>query len=209
MHESEKWKWSRSVVSIGRDHINSIFFSVYNYWYITSFSSVQFISVTQSCPTLCNPMNLNSQASLSIINSRSSFRLASIESVIHATIFCPPLSPRVGSDSHPLGQWCYLTISSSAAPFSWSKSFPASRSFPLSLLFASSGKSIGASASGSVLLMSIQGWFPWGRTHLISMLSKGISRVFYSTTIGKYQFFGAQPCLWPTSYIPTWPLEKP
>ena len=127
----------------------------------------------------------------------------------HATIFCPPLSPRACSNSHPLSQWCYLTISSSAALFSfWPKSFPASRPFPLSLLFESSGKSIGASASGSVLLMSVQGWFPLGWTGLISMLSKGLSRVFSSTTTGKHQVFGAQPCLWPSSHIPTWPLEK-
>ena len=176
-------------------------------WLSVQFSSVQLLSHVRLFAT---PWIAARQASLSITNSRSSFRLASIESVMHATIFCPPLSPRVCSDSHPLSQWCYLTISSSAAPFSfWSKSFPASRSFPLSLLFASSGKSIGASASGSVLLMSTQGWFPLGWTRLISMLSKGIARVFYSTTIGKYQFFGAQPCLWPTSNIPTWPLEKP
>ena len=63
----------------------------------------------------------------------------------------------------------------------------------MSLLFTSGGHSIGASASASVLLMNIQGWFPLGLTPFISLLSKGISRVFFSTTVWKHQFFGAQP----------------
>ena len=74
---------------------------------------------------------------------------------------CPSLSPGVSSDSCPLSQWCYLTISSSAALFSFChQSFPASRSFPMSQLFASADQSIGASASASVLPMNIQDWFP-------------------------------------------------
>ena len=69
-------------------------------------------------------------------------------------------------------QWCYLTISSSATLFSfWLQSFPASGSFPKNWLFGSAGLSIGASASASVLPMNIQGWFPWGLTGLISLLS--------------------------------------
>ena len=62
----------------------------------------------------------------------------------------------------------------------------------------------GASASASVLPMNIQGWFPLGLTGLISLQSKGLSRVFSSTTVSKHQFFGAQPSLWFNSHIHTW-----
>ena len=84
------------------------------------------------------------------------------------------LPPGVCSDSCPLSQGCYLTISSSAAPFSFClQSFPTSGSFPMSRFFASGGQSIVASASASVLLMNIQGLFPLGLTDLISLQSKG------------------------------------
>ena len=102
-----------------------------------------------------------------------------------------PLSPRVCSDSCPLSQWCYLTISSFADPFSFClQSFPAPKCFPMSWMFASGGQSIGASASASVLPMNIQGWFHLGFTGLIFLQSKGLSRVFSSTTIWKHRFFG-------------------
>ena len=71
--------------------------------------------------------------------------------------------------------------------------FPPSESFPVSLLFTSGGQSIGASASASVLSMNNQGWFPLGLISLISLLSKGLSSVFSSTTIWEHQFFSAQP----------------
>ena len=83
------------------------------------------------------------------------------------------------------------------------QSFLASGSFPLSWLFVSSSQSTGASASASVLLMSIQGWFPLWLTGLISSVSKELSRVFCSTTIWKYQFFSAQLSLWFNSHICT------
>ena len=99
---------------------------------------------------------------------------------------------------------CYPTISSSVIHFS---SYPASAgSFPMSWLFASGGQSIRASAS--VLPMTIQGWFPLGLTGLISLQSKGLSRVFSSTTVWKHQVFSVQPSLWSNSYICTWLLEK-
>ena len=102
----------------------------------------------------------------------------------HTRLPCPSLSPRVCSNSCPLIQWCHPTIASSIAPFSsCPQSFPAWRSFPVSQLFASGGQSIGASASAWVLPMNIQGWFPLGLTGLISFLSKGLSRVFSSTTV--------------------------
>ena len=107
-------------------------------------------------------------------------------------------------------QCCRLTISSSVAFFSsCPQSFPASGSFSVSWLFTSSGQRTGASASASVLPLNIQGWFPLGLTGLISLLSKGLSRVFCSTTVWKHHFFGAQPSLWSRSHIPTWLLEKP
>ena len=102
--------------------------------------------------------------------------------------------------------WCYLTISSSAAPFYFClQLFPASGSFPMSWLFASGGQSIGASVL--VLPMNIQSWFPLGLTNFISLQSKGLSRVF-SSTIQKYQFFSAQPFLQSSSHIHIWLLEK-
>ena len=82
--------------------------------------------------------------------------------------------------------------------------FPIIRvSFPMSQLSASSGQSIGASASTLVLLKNIQGWFPLGLTGLISLLSKRLSRVFSITTIWKHQFFGARPSLWCSSQYMT------
>ena len=125
-------------------------------------------------------------------------------------VFCSPLSPRVCSNSCPLSLWCYLTISSSVVPFSsCPQSFPASGSFKMSQFFASDGQSIGVSASASVLPINIQGWFPLGLTGWISLLSKGLSRVFSNTTVWKHQFFGAQPSLRSNSHIHTWLLEKP
>ena len=102
----------------------------------------------------------------------------------HTRLPCPSPSPRVHENSCPLSQWCHPTISSSVVPFSSDlQSFPASGSFPLSWLFASGGQSIGASASASVLPMNIQDWFSLGLTGWISLLSKGLSRIFSSTTV--------------------------
>ena len=126
----------------------------------------------------------------------------------HARVPCPSLSPGVCLSSCPLSWWCYLTVSSSATPFSFClQSFPASGSFPMSRLFKSGGQSIRASAS--VLPMNIKDWFPLGLTGLVSLLSKGLSTVFSNTTVQKHQFFGAQPSLWSSSHIHTWLLEKP
>ena len=116
----------------------------------------------------------------------------------------------LGSDSYPFSWWCYLTISPTTALFSfYFQSFSASKSLPVSQLFISDGQSIGISASASVLPMNIQGWFPLGLTGLISLQSKGLSRIFSSTTIRKHQFFSTQHSLWSSYYICTWLLEKP
>ena len=110
----------------------------------------------------------------------------------------------------PGSQRCHRTSSSSVIPFSfWAQFFPASGSFQISQLFASSGQSIGASASASVLPVNIQDWSPLGWTGLISLQSKGLSRVFSNTTVQKHQFFSAQLSLWYNSHIHTWPLVKP
>ena len=149
------------------------------------------VCVVQSaklCPTLCNSMDCSTPNSP----------------------ICPSLSPRVCSNSYPLSQWCHPTICSSVAPFSFClQSFPASGSFPMSQLFTSGGQSIGVSALASALPMNIQGWFPLGLIGLISLQSKGLSRVFSSTTVWKHQFFNTLPFLWSNSHICTWLLEKP
>ena len=110
----------------------------------------------------------------------------------HSKLPCPS-TPRACSSSCPSSQWCHPTISSSAVPLSSClQSFPASGSFPMSQFFASGDKSIGVSASASVLPMNIQYWFHLGWTGLISLLSKGLSRVFANTTVQKHHFFGTQ-----------------
>ena len=136
---------------------------------IKRFSSVWFSSVAQLCTTLW------------------------LHGLQHARLPCPSPTPRACSNSCPSSWWCYPTISSSVFPFSSHlQSFPASGSFPMSQFFASGGQSIGVSASASVLPMNIQDWFPLGLTGLISLQSKGLSRVFSNTTVQKHQFFGAQ-----------------
>ena len=132
-------------------------------------SSVEFSSVAQSCPTLCDPMNHNMPGP------------------------CPSPTPKVHPNPCPSNRWCHPTISSSVGHFSsCPQSFPASGSFQMSQLFASGGQSIGVSASTSVLPMNTQDWFPLGWTGRISLQSKGLSRVFSNTTVQKHHFFGTQ-----------------
>ena len=147
--------------------------------------SHQFSSVTQLCPTLCDPMN-RSTPGLPVHHQH----------------------PRVYPNSCPLSRWCHPTILSSVVTFCL-QSFPALGSFPMSQFFTSGGKSIGASTSASVLPMNIQDWFPLGWTGWISLQSKGLSRVFSNTTVQKQQFFGTQHSLWSNSHIHTWLVEEP
>ena len=112
-------------------------------------------------------------------------------------------------NSCPLNQWNHLTISSSIAHFFCFQSFTASGSFPMSWLFSLGGQNIGPSASASVLPMTIQAWFPLWLTGLISLMSKGLSRVNSSTKIRKHQLFVAQSPSQSNSHILTWLLEKP
>ena len=135
--------------------------------------SAQFSSVTQLCPTLCDPMEMQYPGSP-----------------------CPSPTPRLYSNSCPSSRWCHPTISSSVIPFPFCPLyFPASRSFPMSQLFASGGQSTGVAASTSVLLKNTQEWAPLGWTGWISLQSKGDScnpRVFSNTTVQKHQFFSPQ-----------------
>ena len=116
-------------------------------------TSAQFSSVAQSCLPAAR------QASLSITNSQSLL------------------------NSCLLSQWCHPTISYSVVPFSsLLQSFTASGSFPMSSLLLGV-QSIGVSASASVLLINIQDWFPLGWTDWISLQLKGLTRVFFNSTV--------------------------
>ena len=128
----------------------------------------------------------------------------------HTRLPYPSLSPGICSNSHPWSWWCHPTISSSVVPFSsCHQSFPASESFLMSQVLTSDGQRIGTSASTSVLPVNTQGLFSLGLTGLISLQSKGLSRIFSSTTVQEYQFFDAQPSLWSNSHTGKWLLEKP
>ena len=136
-----------------------------------------YCSVVKSCLTLCNPLDCRRQVSLSFITSWSLLKLMSIELVMpsnHLILY------------HPFS--------------SCTQSFPASGSFPVSKFFASGGQSTGAFSIGPV---NIQGQLPLGLTGLISLQSRGLSRVFSNTTVQKHQFFGIQPSLWSNFHIHT------
>ena len=128
----------------------------------------------------------------------------------HARPPYPSPTPGVYPNSCPLSRWCHPTISSSVVALSsCPQSFPASGSFQMSQLSASGGQSTGVSASTSVLPMNIQDWYPLGWTGWISLQSKGLSRVFSSTSVRKHHFFGTQPSLWSNFHIHIWLLKKP
>ena len=132
-------------------------------------SSVQFSSVTRSCPTLCDPMNC-SMPGLPVHHQLPEF-----------------------TQTCPLSRWCHPIISFSVFPFSSHlQSFPTSGSFPMTQLFTWGGQSIGVSASTSVLPMNTQDWSSLGWSGWISLQSKGPSRIFSNTTVQKHQFFSTQ-----------------
>ena len=114
----------------------------------------------------------------------------------HARLPCPSLSPRVCSNSCLLSRWCHPTISPSVTTFSsypqYIRTFPYIMAFSMSQLFSSGGQTIGALVSASVLPGSIQDWSPLELTDLIFLLSKGLSRVFSSTTVEGSAFFTVQ-----------------
>ena len=130
--------------------------------------SFQFSSVAQSCPTLCGPVNCSTPGL--------------------------PVHHQLPESTQPMSIKSVMpSVSSSVVPFSsCPQSLPASGSFPMSQLFASGGRSIGVSASTSVLSMNTQDRSSLGWTGWISLQSKGLSRVFSNTTVQKHQFFGTQ-----------------
>ena len=144
-------------------------------------SSVQLLSRVRLFATPCTAV---CQASLSFTISQSLLKLISRELVLpsnHLILCCPPLLlPSI---------------------------FPSIRVLWVNL-FASGGQSIGTSALASVFPMTIQSWFSFELTGLISLQFKGLSRVFSSFIIQEYKFFGIQP-LWSNSHIHTWLLENP
>ena len=128
----------------------------------------------------------------------------------HARLPCPSPTPIAYSNSCPLSWWCHPTVLSSVVPFSSClQYFRATGSFPMSQFFTSGGQSTRVSASASVLPMNIQDWFPLDRTGWISLLSKGLSRVFSNTAVQKHQFTSTHLSLQSNSHIHTWLLEKP
>ena len=149
-------------------------------------TSVQFSSVTQSCPTLCNPMN-HSTPGLPVYHQLPELTQTHVHWTSDAT-----------QPSHPLS-------SLSPPAFKLSKH---EGSFQTSQLFASGSQSIGVSASASVLPRNIQNWFPLRWAGWISLLSKGLSRVFSRNTVQKHQYFSAQLSTLSSSHIHTWVLEK-
>ena len=135
----------------------------------------------------------NNSAQFSSVQLLSHVRLFAAPWLQHTRPPCPSPTPGACLNSGPLSQWCYPTISSSVVPFSSHlQSFPESGSFPMSQFFTWGGQSIGVSTSASVLPMNIQDWFPLGWTGWISLLSKGLSRVFSNTTVQKHQFLDDQ-----------------
>ena len=143
-------------------------------WNVSGFSgyknySVQFSSVTQLCPTLCDPMDY-SMPGLPVHHQLPESTQTQVHGVSDA------IQP-----SHPLSSLLLLP-----------SNFPSIRVFPMSQFFLSGGQSIRVSTSASVLPMNIQDWFPLGWTGWISLKSKGLSRVFSNTTVQKHQFFRTQ-----------------
>ena len=158
----------------------------FTYMPVNSFPLCLFISVAQSCPTLCKPMN-RSTPGLPVHHHLPEFTQTHVHRVGDA------IQP-----SHPLS-------SPSPPAFNLSQQ----QFFPRSQFFAWGGQSIGVSARASILSMNTQGWSPSGWTGWISLQSKRLSRVFSSTTVQKHQFFSTQLSSQSNSHIHTWLLEKP
>ena len=172
------------------------------------------IEVAKSCPTLCDPMDYSlphssvcgvfqarvlEWAAISFSRRSSPPRDQTWVSRIvgrHLTVWATREVPEntqtymhwVSDVTNHLIHYCPLLLLPSI--------LLTTGAFSVSWLFTSGGQSIGASALASLLLLSIQDWLPLGLTGLISLQSKGLSRVFSNTPAQKYQFSGAQPSLW-------------
>ena len=167
-------------------HIEALISNVTVFGDRTSREVSQFSSVIQSCPTLCYPMNCSTPG-FSVHHQLPEFTQTHIHPVGNA------IQP-----SHPL-----------LSPYSPAPSPSQHQSFPMSQLFAWGGQSTGVSALASFLPKNTQDWSPLEWTGWISLQSKGLSRVFYNTTVQKHQFFGTQLSSQSNSNIYTWLLEKP
>ena len=151
-------------------------------------SSVQFSSVAQLCPTLCDPMNHSTPGvpvHYQLLESTQTHVLWVGDAIQPSHLLSSPFLPA-------------LNLSEHQGLFKW-----------VSSLHQVANQSTGISASASDLPVNIQDWSPLGWTGWISLQSKGLSRVFSNTTVQKHQFFGAQLSSQSNSHIHTWPLEKP
>ena len=146
--------------------------------------------------------------SVAVVQSLSCVWLFATPGLQHARLPCPSPSPGACSNSCPLSQWCHPLILCHLLLLLPSI-FPRVMVFLNELALQNRWPNYWSSASSSVLPVKIQYWFPLGLTGLISLLSKGLSRVFSSTTVRKHQLFGTQPSLWSNFPILTWLLEKP
>ena len=144
-----------------------------------SFSIIQFSSVAQSCPTLCDSMDC-SMPGLPVPPHLPEFAQVHVHCIGDAVSSLYPTLPTL---------FCFCP-----------QSCPASLTFPMSRLFASDDQNTGAAASASVLPMKIQGSSPFRLTGSVSLLSKGLSGVFSITTVGRHWFFGALPSLQSSSH---------
>ena len=149
------------------------------------FSLVQFSSVTQSCPTLCDPMNRRTPG-LPVHHQLPEFTQTHVHQVTDAIQPSHPLSSP--SPPAPNPSQLQSLLNESVLRMRWPKTV--------------------VSASASVLPMNTQDWYPLGWTGWISLQSKGLSRVFSNTTVQKHQLFGAELSSLSNSHIHTWPLEK-
>ena len=147
------------------------------------------------------PGHLLARVNILMNDERGKRKISSVQSLSSIQLFATPWTathqsssplstPGVYPNSCLLSRWCHPTISSSVVPFSsCPQSFPVSGSFQMSQLFASGDWSIEVSASTPVLPMNTQEWSPLGWAGWISLLSKGLSRIFSNTTVQKHPFF--------------------
>ena len=145
-----------------------------------------YCSVAQLCLTLCNPMDC-SMPGLPVPHHLLKFAQVHVHCIGDAIQLSHPLMPSFPSA---------LSLSQHAGLFQW-------------VSYSHQMTKTRASASASVLLLSIQGWFLLRLTSLIPLLSEGLSRVFSSTTVQRHHFFGALPSLWYISRNCIWPLGRP
>ena len=180
-------------------------------WKLLTYSSTLLFFFNDLDVTCSRQCSYKMENSLQILTLKYSFQFS--RSVMSNSLWphepqhtrppCPSPTPGVHPNPCPSSWWCHPTISSSVIPFSsYPQSFPASGSFPMSQLFPSGGQSIGVSASTSVLPVNTQDWPPLGWTSWISLQSKGLSRVFFNTTVQKLHLELLKVwCLWLYSQV--------